>query len=73
MVGGQIHATFTHPGHQVSIAQFVGEVPADLENHDFLVKVTTLAQRFPRYEPPHPFILPEPDSDLHQNQRGNER
>jgi hypothetical protein len=39
---GQIHATFAHPGHQVSIAQFVGEVPADIENHDFLVKVTTL-------------------------------
>ena len=37
---GYINAAFAHHGYQVSIAQFVGDVPADIQNDNFLVKVT---------------------------------
>jgi hypothetical protein len=46
----QINAAFGHHGHQVTIAQFVAEVPANIQDDDFLVKVPTSEQFFDRYE-----------------------
>jgi hypothetical protein len=50
-----------------SVAEFVGAVPANIQNHDFLVKVTTLERLFHRYKSLHPLHHAEPDRDLHQN------
>ena len=43
---GYINAAFAHHGYQVSIAQFVGDVPADIQQDNFLVNFD--APRAPR-------------------------
>jgi hypothetical protein len=42
-------------GYQVSIAQFVGGVPADIQHDNFLVKVTAPKELFHRYKLWHPY------------------
>jgi hypothetical protein len=41
---GQFNAAFRHHGHQVAIAQFETEIPANTQDHDFLVEVPTFEQ-----------------------------
>jgi hypothetical protein len=47
---GYINAAFAHHGYQVSIAQFVRDVPADIQNDNFLVKVAAPKELFHRYK-----------------------
>ena len=38
----EVDTAFIHHGHEVAIAQFVAEVPANAQDHDLLVKMPTL-------------------------------
>src|SRR5215831_14726762 len=59
---GYINAAFAHHGYQVSIAQFVGDVPADIQHDNFLGKSSSTGTNCGI-----PTMMPDPDSILHQN------
>jgi hypothetical protein len=53
------YAPFAHHSDQVSIAELKAQVPADAQDHDFLIEVPTLEQFFDRYDSWHSSIVAE--------------
>ena len=56
----QINAAFGHHSDQISIAELVAEVPANVQYHDLVVEVATFEQLFDRYELRHFSIIAKP-------------
>ena len=56
----QINAAFGHHSDQITIAELVAEVPANVQDHDLLVEVATFEQLFDRYELRHFSIIAKP-------------
>ena len=63
----EVDTAFIHHGHEIAIAQFVAEVPANAQNHNLPVKMPTLEQLLDRYEPWHPSIIADSGFCLHQS------
>ena len=56
----QINAAFGHHSDQITIAELVAEVPANVQDHDLLAEVATFEQLFDRYELRHFSIIAKP-------------
>src|ERR1700728_3091972 len=55
----QAQAPFAHYGDQVSIAELKAQIPADAQDHDLLIEMSTFEQFLDRYESRHPSIIAE--------------
>jgi hypothetical protein len=56
----QINAAFGHHSDQITIAELVAELPANVQDHDLLAEVATFEQLFDRYELRHFSIIAKP-------------
>jgi hypothetical protein len=64
----QCNASIRHHNHQVSQAQFETRVPADTDDDDLPVEMSSLEESLDRNELLHSAIIPDRGC-LHQNRR----
>ena len=56
---GHAYAPCAHHSDQVSITELKAQIPADAQNHDLPIEVSTFEQVLDRYESRHPSIIAE--------------